>query len=242
MADQAIRFKNRAEAGHLLADKLPAWQSRSDALVLGLPRGGVVVAFGLARALQLPMDVVLVRKLGMPTHAEFALGAIANLGGAVYTVLSEDVVASEQVSDIDLANIIERESAELARRERLYSPDRVPLALDGQQVILTDDGMATGSTMLAAITALRAAGVAGITVAVPVASREALQKVRRMGDACVWLGQPQPFYAVGQYYDDFAQTSDAEVRHLLQQEQPLRAGHIPSHQTAEKHQGDHRGL
>lgn len=242
MIDDEKRFKSRQEAASLLAQRLDVWRARAGALVLGLPRGGVVVAFGLAKALRLPMDILLVRKIGMPTQTEFALGAIASIGGVFYTVLSDEVISREQVSDTQLANIVARESAELARRDTLYQPDRMPLALEGRSVILADDGMATGSTMLAAISALRAAEVAWITVAVPVASQQALQKVRSASDDCVCLRQPKPFYSVGQSYEEFNQTSDAEVQRLLQQAQALRTGHLPSHQTDVKHKGDHRGL
>ena len=208
------RFRNRRSAGRALAGKLLDYAGRDDAVVLALPRGGVPVAYEIATALSLPLDVFVVRKLGFPGHEEFAMGAIAS-GGV--RVLNPDL--AEQLAD--QATLIEsvtaREALELERRERLYRAGRAPLALRGRSVILVDDGLATGSTMLAAIVALRQREPASIAVAVPVGSPQICQELSREVDELVCATTPEPFSSVGRWYADFDQTSDEEVEELLAQ-------------------------
>ena len=207
-------FRDRTEAGRLLAAQLTAYAHRPDVLVLGLPRGGVPVAFEVAQALQAPLDVFVVRKLGLPGQEELAVGAIAS-GGA--RVLNEEVVRALEISNEIIDSIAAQERSELERRERVYRDDRPWPDIRGRVVILVDDGLATGSTMRAAIAALRKQEPARIVVAVPVAAPETCQEVGNSADEIVCLETPEPFYAVGLWYRDFGQTSDEEVRNLLEQ-------------------------
>lgn len=207
-----VIYRDRADAGRRLAGMLERLRDEPRLLVLGLPRGGVPVAAEVARALGAPLDVFLVRKLGFPGQEELAMGAIAS-GGV--RVLNPEVIAQGRVSEQELAAATERESAELARRERAYRDDRPPVDPRGRTVVLVDDGLATGTTMRAALEALRAAGAARIVVAVPVASGDACRALAPLADEVVCAATPEPFYAVGAWYDDFSQTTDDEVRALL---------------------------
>jgi putative phosphoribosyl transferase len=208
----AIPFANRRQAGKKLAAKLTRYGNRSDVLVLALPRGGVPVAFEVARALQAPLDVFLVRKLGLPGHKEFAMGAIAT-GGV--RVLNEEVTSRIHIPESTIDEVARREQKELERRERLYRGDQPAPNLQGRTVILIDDGLATGSTMRAAATALRQMRPAKIIVAVPVAAPETCEEFRSEVDEVVCAAMPEPFMAVGAWYEEFSDTSDEEVRDLL---------------------------
>jgi putative phosphoribosyl transferase len=212
MAAGPMRFRNRSEAGRLLAELLRRYASRDDVIVLALPRGGVPVAHEVARALGAPLDVFLVRKLGVPGQEEFAMGAIAT-GGAL--VLDEDVVRTLGISRQELGRVISAEQRELQRREAAYRAGRDPPNLEGKTVILVDDGLATGSTMRAAALAVRQQRPARIVVAVPVAAAETCDEFRGDVDEIVCALTPEQFRAVGLWYDDFSQTSDEEVRELL---------------------------
>jgi predicted phosphoribosyltransferase len=212
-----MQFRDRTEAGRQLARKLAGYGQRHDVLVLALPRGGVPVAFEVAQALHAPLDVFLVRKLGLPGHEELAMGAIAT-GGV--RVLNEEVVRSLRVSEDVLAAVAAQEEKELKRREQAYrGHSRVP-EIRGKTVILIDDGIATGSTMRAAIAALRKQHPARIVVAVPTAAASTCDEIEREVDELVALIRPEEFYAVGQWYLDFSQTTDEDVIDLLE-----RAGH-----------------
>jgi putative phosphoribosyl transferase len=205
-------FRNRADAGRALARRLGNYANRPDVLVLALPRGGVPVAYEVARVLNVPLDVFLVRKLGVPGQEELAMGAIAT-GGV--RVLNEDVVRTLQIPDEIIESVAESQWRELERRERSYRDDRPLPEMQGRTVILIDDGLATGSTMRAAVAALRQQGPARIVVAVPVAARATCKEFSDEVDEVVCVQTPEPFYAVGSWYDDFTQTSDAEVHALL---------------------------
>ncbi|MGH9348514.1 MAG: phosphoribosyltransferase [Vicinamibacterales bacterium] len=206
------RFRDRREAGRLLAARLAAYAGRHDVLVLALPRGGVPVAYEVARALGAPLDVFLVRKLGVPGREELAMGAVAS-GGV--RVLNEDVVSALGISDRAIDEVAAAEQAELARRERLYRGTRPPPDAQGRTAILVDDGLATGASMLAAVQALRQQRPARIVVAVPTASPDTCEQVRAEVDQVECLFTPHPFRAVGLWYEDFSQTTDEEVRDLL---------------------------
>src|SRR6266850_2072911 len=205
-------FPDRREAGRQLAQHLAAYANRPDVLVLALPRGGVPVAYEVARALHAPLDVFLVRKLGMPGHEEFAIGAVAT-GGV--RVLNRDVIDELQIPEQVIEAVTRRELQEIARREREYRGDRPFPDVRGKTVILIDDGLATGSTMRAAAEALRQLGPARLVVAVPTASPQTCDDFRAHVDEVVCAITPEPFYAVGLWYDDFSQTTDEEVRALL---------------------------
>jgi predicted phosphoribosyltransferase len=207
-----IRFKNRSEAGRFLAERLSAYANRPDTLVLALPRGGVPVAYEVAKALGAPLDVFQVRKLGLPGHEELAMGAIAT-GGV--RVRNPEVVEYLRIPDEVIDEVTARERQELERRERLYREGRPALSPRGRVVILVDDGLATGSTMLAAVLALRQQQPASIVVAVPVAAKQTCEELRTVADEVVCAVTPDPFYAVGLWYEDFSQTTDEEVRELL---------------------------
>jgi predicted phosphoribosyltransferase len=206
-------FRDRTEAGQLLAGRLSAYAGRSEVLVLALPRGGVPVAYQVARALGVPLDVFVVRKLGVPGHQELAMGAIAS-GGVC--VLNEDVVDALRIPRRVIDAVAEHELRELSRRERTYRGDRPAPEVRGRTVLLVDDGLATGSTMRAAVAALRRLGPARIVVAVPTAAPSTCEEFRHEADECVCDITPDPFYAVGLWYEDFSQTSDDEVRDLLE--------------------------
>jgi putative phosphoribosyl transferase len=205
-------FRNRAEAGQLLAEKLLKYAGCDDVIVLGLPRGGVPVAYEVARRLNAPLDVFIVRKLGVPGFEELAAGAIAS-GGV--RVLNEDVVRALPHADEIIESVTARETAELERREQSYRNGRPPPELRDRIVILVDDGLATGATMRAAVAALRRRGTAKIIVAVPVGAPETCRELEELVDEIVCAIAPEFFQAVGQYYEDFSQTSDEEVRDLL---------------------------
>jgi predicted phosphoribosyltransferase len=205
-------FHDRTDAGRRLAEKLKHYAHRSDVQVLGLPRGGVPVAFEVATTLHAPLDVFSVRKLGVPGEEELAFGAVAS-GGLV--VLNPDVLASLTIPRDSMDEIIEREREELERRERLYRQGEPPLDVRWRSVILVDDGLATGSSMRAAVAALRELKPERIVVAVPVAPAEACEQLRQEVDEVVCLLEPESFYAVGLWYDDFSPTTDDDVRELL---------------------------
>jgi predicted phosphoribosyltransferase len=207
-------FRDRSEAGRLLAAELSRYAHRPDVLVLGLPRGGVPVAYEVAQALEAPLDVFVVRKLGLPGQEELAVGAIAS-GGA--RVLNEEVVRALEIPDEVIDAIATQEQAELERRERVYRGDRPWPEVRGRVVILVDDGLATGSTMRAAVAALRHQQPARIVVAVPVAAQDTCEEFRTIADEIVCLQTPEPFYAVGLWYQDFGQMTDEQVRSLLDQ-------------------------
>jgi predicted phosphoribosyltransferase len=206
------RFRDRTEAGRRLAERLTAYADRPDVLVLALPRGGVPVAYEVARALRAPLDVFLVRKLGVPGYEELAMGAVAT-GGV--RVLNDQIVAGLRIPDHVIEAVAEAEQQELARRERLYRGDRPPPDVRHRTVILVDDGLATGATMQAAIKALRALPPARIVVAVPTGSPETCEQLKAQADDVICAITPEPFHAVGLWYEDFTQTTDEEVRDLL---------------------------
>jgi erythromycin esterase-like protein/predicted phosphoribosyltransferase len=212
MATVAQRFRNRAEAGRLLAERLSEYAGRDAVVVLALPRGGVPVAFEVARALDAPLDVFLVRKLGVPGHEELALGAIAT-GGT--RVLNKQLIESLNLPVEWIEAIDAKERRELERRERAYREGRPPPELAGRTVILVDDGLATGSTMWAAVNAVRQEDPARVVVAVPVADPDVCSALRKVADEVVCVSTPKPFHSVGVWYEDFSQTSDDEVRALL---------------------------
>src|SRR6184192_3014203 len=205
-------FANRTEAGRLLAEKLVQYAGRDDVVVLGLPRGGVPVAYQVARRLGAPLDVFIVRKLGVPGFEELAAGAIAS-GGV--RVLNEDVTRAIPHADEMIEAVTVRETAELERREQIYREGRPSPELRDRVVILVDDGLATGATMRAAVKALRQCGAARIVVAVPVGPPDTCQEFAHDADEAICLSTPPFFQAVGQYYEDFSQTSDDDVRELL---------------------------
>jgi putative phosphoribosyl transferase len=207
------RFADRAHAGRELAERLGHLRG-ADALVLALPRGGVPVAAPVAAALDAPLDVFVVRKLGVPGHEELAMGALAS--GDV-RVVNEDVMAASGVTRDEFETVARRELAELERREQLYRGDRSPLSPEGRVVVLVDDGLATGSTMRAAITALRRQRAKRIVAAVPVAPPRTCEELSQEAEEMVCVRRPEPFVAVGAWYDDFGQTTDEEVRALLEQ-------------------------
>ena len=206
------RFKDRNEAGRLLAEALEAYAGRGDAIVLGLPRGGVVVAAEIARALRAPLDVCVVRKLGTPGHEELAMGA---LGPGGLQVLNGEIIASLHIADRAIEAEVARERLELERRERLYRHGRGPLDLQGRVAIVVDDGIATGATMLAALRALRRLGPARLIAAVPVGPPSTLAELETEADAVVCLRPEEHLVAIGYWYEAFDQTSDAEVQACL---------------------------
>jgi putative phosphoribosyl transferase len=205
-------FRNRREAGRRLAERLQKHAGRDDVIVLALPRGGIPVGYEVARALDAPLDVFVVRKLGLPGHPEFAMGAIASGGVAV---LNQEVINAVGLPEDTLREVIAEEWEELARREHAYRQTERAPPVAGRTAILVDDGLATGSSMLAAIAALRKLRPARIVVAVPVGAPETCEAVGAHVDEIVCAEMPQPFRAVGLWYEDFSQTSDEEVRALL---------------------------
>jgi putative phosphoribosyl transferase len=208
------QFADRREAGKELAAELGAYRGRQDVVVLALPRGGVPVAFEVAEALDAPLDIFVVRKLGMPGHPEYAMGAIAS-GGV--RVLSEDAIRWYGISATQIETVAREELAELERREREYRQGRALPDLYSRTVILVDDGLATGSSMRAAVQAVRAHKPARVVVAVPVGSPSTCQEFADMTDETVCARMPEPFSAVGLWYRDFSQTTDAEVSTLLEE-------------------------
>ena len=205
-------FSNRAEAGQLLAARFANLVDRDDVIVLGLPRGGVPVGYEVARSLRVPLDVFVVRKLGVPGHEELAMGAIAS-GGV--RLVNHDVVDPLGIPESVVDQVAQREQAELERREELYRGSRPLTAFSNKTVILVDDGLATGSTMRAAVSAIRQHAPARIIVAVPVGAASTCEELSSVADTVVCLRSPDPFVAVGLWYRDFSETTDAEVRELL---------------------------
>jgi predicted phosphoribosyltransferase len=224
MSSSDFLFIDRADAGQQLAASLASVNRDPQAVVLALPRGGVPVGAALAQSLGLPLEPLIVRKLGLPHWPEYALGALASGG---QSVVDRELQQRLHVSDAALEEVIQRERAELVRREQRY-PSSVPIsALRGRSLILVDDGMATGSTMLAAIAALHAIEAGPLTVAVPVAARDAADKVAGTGARVMALSCPEPFSSVGQWYRDFRQLDDDEVRDVL-----ARARRLPALKTS----------
>jgi putative phosphoribosyl transferase len=205
-------FRDRHEAGRVLARALEGYRHFPGLLVLALPRGGVPVGFEVARHLSAPLDVFLVRKLGVPGQEELAMGAIAS-GGIV--VRSEEILRYLQISPSDFETVRQKEQRELERRERLYRGSRPFPDVSGRTAILVDDGLATGFSMRAAVAALRKKGPATVVVGVPIAPPETCSALRQEADDVVCARTPEPFYAVGMWYEDFEQTTDEEVRELL---------------------------
>jgi len=208
------RFLDRREAGRALARRLGAYAGRPDVLVLALPRGGVPVAFEVAKALRAPLDVFLVRKLGVPGQEELAMGAIATGGGVL---LNDEVVQALGMPDEVIEEVAAAERQELRRREHLYRDGRPAPDVRGKTVILVDDGLATGSSMRAALRAIRRQGPARLVVAVPVGAMETCEELQAEADEVICARAPYPFYSVGQWYEDFTQTGDEEVHDLLGQ-------------------------
>jgi predicted phosphoribosyltransferase len=206
-------FQNRIEAGRALAEKLKPYANRNDVAVLALPRGGVPVAFEVAKTLNAPLDIFVVRKLGLPGREELAMGAIASCG---VRVLNQDLVSYLNIPESTIDAVALAEQKELERREQLYRNHRSALELDGRTVILVDDGLATGSTMRAAVEALRQLNPSRIVVAVPVSPPRVCSEFNREADECVCLLTPEIFDGVGKWYRDFSQTTDEEVRDLLE--------------------------
>lgn len=205
-------FEDRQQAGIELARRLASYARRSDVTVLALPRGGVPVAFEIARALGAPLDVLVVRKLGVPFQPELAFGAIAS-GGAVW--LNESIIRLARLSPQQVARVRKAEQLELERREALYRRDAAPLVLHGRTAILVDDGMATGASLMAAARAVRSLRPSEVVVAVPVAPPDGRERLGDAADRFVCVETPEGFQAVGNHYRDFSQTTDAEVRALL---------------------------
>jgi predicted phosphoribosyltransferase len=207
-----LPFADRAEAGRLLAKELSPHRFRSMA-VLGLARGGVPVGFAVADRLHFPLDVIVARKLGVPWQPELAMGAIAGTA----RILDGRMVRELGISDEDVEEIVAREQAEMRRREELYRGGEPALDLHGKSAILVDDGLATGSTMMAAVRHARSLHAAGVVIAIPVGSKQACDRLRREADDLICLSIPEAFFAVGEWYRDFAQVSDSEVQNLLRQ-------------------------
>ena len=206
------RFRDRREAGRILARRLSKYVGRSNVIVLGLPRGGVPIAYEVAHALGAPLDVFIVRKIGHPWNEELALGAIAT-GGV--EILDRDFARQLGTSEEQLKRLVAREQRELERRDWVYRGDRPFPDLAGKTAIVVDDGLATGASMRAAVQALRSYHPESIVVAAPVASREAYARISQMADECVCVMTPEPFYGVGAWYEDFSHTSDGEALELL---------------------------
>lgn len=221
-------FKDRFRAGASLVERLTHYADRDDVIVLALPRGGVPVAFEVARVLHVPLDVLVVRKLGVPGHPEVAMGAIA--GGEV-RVLNRELLHQLRIEGSAVDQVVEAERRELARRELAYRGLRAPLQIRGRTVIVVDDGLATGATMYAAVVALQRQHVARVVVAVPVASREASATLASAADELVSVMVPEPFFSVGHWYEHFAQTSDDEVRLLLERADQMHLEHTEALRT-----------
>ena len=206
------QFKNRSEAGQALVTRLMSFANRSDVLVLALPRGGVSVAAEVAKQLNAPLDVFVVRKLGLPGHPELAMGAIATGGVRVF---NGDVINSFRIPDEVINAVTAEEYEELLRRERVYRDELPPPEVQGKTVIIVDDGIATGSTMIAAVAALRQLGAGRIVVAAPVIARSTFYLIHNAADEAAAVITPKEFYGVAQWYQDFSQTTDEEVQALL---------------------------
>lgn len=212
MVDVPLPFADRREAGRVLAGLIASRGPLADPVVLGLPRGGVPVAYEIARALGAPLDVFIVRKLGVPGHEELAMGAIAS-GGV--RVLNEDVISELRIRGAAIEEVARREAIELQRRETEYRDGRAPAPVAGRTVLLVDDGLATGASMRAAVAAIRLQGPLRIIVAVPVGAADTCEELPAEAGDCVCAATPEPFYGVGLWYRDFTPTSDTEVRQLL---------------------------
>jgi putative phosphoribosyl transferase len=215
-----LPFEDRTQAGRLLGEALAEYAKRSDVVVLALPRGGVPVGFEVARMIDAPLDIILVRKLGTPGQEELAMGAIAS-GGVC--VLNPDIVAVIDISQEAIEAVAATERKELERRERAYRGNKPPPPVENHCIILVDDGLATGASMLAAVSALRQRKPASIVVAIPVAPPDTVQRLKQEADAVVCLATPEPFSAVGRWYREFPQTSDDEVRSLLERASSMSA-------------------
>jgi len=207
-----LPFRDRSEAGRILASRLTGYAGRDDTMILALPRGGVPVGHEVARRLSIPLDVFVVRKLGVPGHRELAMGAIAS-GGTVF--LDNEVISTWQVSEGEVVETIRQQSEELERRERTYRCGRAAPQTGGRTVILVDDGLATGASMRAAVRALRQQHPARIVVAAPTACADTCREIAAEADEVICVCTPEPFFAVGQWYDDFSEITDDEVRELL---------------------------
>jgi putative phosphoribosyl transferase len=206
------RFRNRQEAGQLLALELADYADKKDCIVLALPRGGVPVAYELSQALRLPLDILVVRKLGVPGHEELAMGAIASGG---IRIINPHTLSALGISSGALAEVERRELIEMERRERLYRGNKVPLEVREKTVILVDDGIATGATIRAAIASLRQRGARRIVVASPVAPESVVISLSNIAEEVICVLKPRDFGGVGWWYEDFSQTNDEEVRHML---------------------------
>ncbi|HXZ13552.1 MAG TPA: phosphoribosyltransferase [Candidatus Sulfotelmatobacter sp.] len=231
--EEGLTFEDRADAGRKLAEKLEAYRDRDDVIVLGIPRGGVVVAFEVAKALHAPLDIFIARKLGVPWQEELAFGAIASGGVRIVDPQIVDAVGVTR-EQIEIATQVARR--ELERRERAYRGNRPPLEIAGRTVLLVDDGIATGSSLRAAIEAVRQRQPAKLVVAAPVAPESIRNRLRRYVDDLVCVETPQDFFAIGQFYLDFSPTTDEEVTELLRlaAQEPLEA--------AEKSRRLHEGV
>lgn len=207
------RFRDRRQAGRELAQKLISYARRSDVVILALPRGGVPVGYEIAASLEVPLDVLIVRKLGVPGYEELAMGAIASGG---IRVLHDEVIRAADVPASVIEAVTADEQQELLRREQAYRGDHLPLSLENRVVVLVDDGLATGSTMRAAIAAVRQRRPAKVVIAVPVAAPETCDELKAEADEVQCARTPASFFGVGQWYEDFSQTTDEEVRELLQ--------------------------
>ncbi|WP_116964439.1 phosphoribosyltransferase [Fastidiosibacter lacustris] len=215
-------FKNRADAGQQLAEKLLSYQNKKDVLVLALPRGGVPVAFEIANILHVPMSVVLVRKLGIPGQEELAMGAVSE--GNV-RILNQELIQHLNISEKQIQHVLQKEQQELARRLQRYRQGKPLLKLNNKTIILVDDGIATGATFKAAIQALKTSNPKKLVIATPVASHSSFQEITSLVDESVCLVTPEPFYGVGQWYQRFDQISDEEVLNLLQTS-PVKFDHL----------------
>lgn len=222
LKEQQPRLENREEAGRLLADRLSAYRDDPEAIILALPRGGVVVGYVMSVALHLPLDVFLVRKLGAPGNPEYALGAVAEIGEPY---LNRRAMEAFALSPSDLAWAVREQREEIARRQTLYRHGRPLPALAGHTVILVDDGLATGATFFASVQALRGLGVKRLIAALPVGPQETIRELESQVDELIVLLMPEPFYAVGNHYEDFTQVEDdAVVRYLAEAAAALRGG------------------